>query len=133
MVLISIHPFALRKLLLVVVAFLCLSALCLADPVLMVRRYSSPGERPGNLNIPVENLEQPLVSSITFADENEKSGQRFDSLSSECPPRPVEPGSFDRWEVNSFSLGNPAYIDRSTVLAPRGLEDVPFGFWLRRT
>jgi len=41
MVLISIQPFALRKIVLVVVAFLCFSALSFADPVLMVRRYSS--------------------------------------------------------------------------------------------
>jgi len=40
MVLISIRPFALRKVLLAIVAFLCFSALCFADPVLMVRRYS---------------------------------------------------------------------------------------------
>ena len=47
MVLISIHPFALRKLLFVVVAFLCLSAFCFADPVLMVRRYSTHPPRLG--------------------------------------------------------------------------------------
>gem|GEM_PF-2611181 len=45
MVLISIHPFPLRKIFLVIVAFLCFSALCFADPVLMVRRYASHTER----------------------------------------------------------------------------------------
>jgi hypothetical protein len=45
MVLISIHPFVFRKILLVIVALLCFSALCLADPVLMVRRYASHTER----------------------------------------------------------------------------------------
>jgi hypothetical protein len=45
MVLISMHPFALRKLLLVVVGFLCFSAFCFADPVLMVRRYTVKPER----------------------------------------------------------------------------------------
>ena len=45
MVLISIHPFAVRKLFLIIVAFLCFSAVCLADPVLMVRRYASHTER----------------------------------------------------------------------------------------
>jgi hypothetical protein len=44
MVLISIHPFGLRKVFLVIVAFLCFSALCFADPVLMVHRYTSPSE-----------------------------------------------------------------------------------------
>jgi hypothetical protein len=45
MVLISIHPFALPKILFAIVAFLCFSALCFADPVLMVRRYASNAER----------------------------------------------------------------------------------------
>jgi hypothetical protein len=42
MVLISIQPFALRKIFLVIAALLCFSALCFADPVLMAQRYSSP-------------------------------------------------------------------------------------------
>jgi hypothetical protein len=40
MVLISIRPFALRKVFLVLLALLGFSALCFADPVLMARRYS---------------------------------------------------------------------------------------------
>jgi hypothetical protein len=43
MVLISIQPFALRKLFLVIAALLCFSALCFADPVLMAQRYTAPG------------------------------------------------------------------------------------------
>ena len=39
MVLISIHPFALRRLFLVVIAVAGFSALCFADPVLMAQRY----------------------------------------------------------------------------------------------
>lgn len=46
MVLISIHPFALRKLFLIIVASLGFSALCFADPVLMVRRYSVRPDSP---------------------------------------------------------------------------------------
>jgi hypothetical protein len=45
MVLISIAPFTHRKILLVVVAFLGLSAFCFADPVLMAQRYSRNPER----------------------------------------------------------------------------------------
>jgi hypothetical protein len=46
MVLISIDPFAHRKLFLIVVALLGFSALCFADPVLMAQRYAaSPGRR----------------------------------------------------------------------------------------
>ena len=43
MVLISIHPFAFRKVFLVIAALLCFSALCFADPVLMAQRYSASG------------------------------------------------------------------------------------------
>ena len=42
MVLISIDPFALRKIFLVIGALLCLTALCFADPVLMAQRYAVP-------------------------------------------------------------------------------------------
>jgi hypothetical protein len=45
MVLISIHPFAIRKLFLIIAALLCFSAVCFADPVLMVRRYASSADR----------------------------------------------------------------------------------------
>ena len=50
MVLVSIHPFALRKIFLVVVAFLCFSAFCFADPVLMVRRYGPHSTRFGTVD-----------------------------------------------------------------------------------
>jgi hypothetical protein len=44
MVLISIDPFTHRKILLIAVALLGLSAFCFADPVLMAQRYSpNPG------------------------------------------------------------------------------------------
>lgn len=46
MVLISIHPFALRRVLLIVLALVGFSALCFADPVLMVRHYAPATERP---------------------------------------------------------------------------------------
>ena len=52
MVLVSIHPFALRKIFLVVVAFLCFSAFCFADPVLMVRRYGPHSTRFGTVDTP---------------------------------------------------------------------------------
>jgi hypothetical protein len=40
MVLVSIHPFAFRKIFLVLAVLLGFSALCFADPVLMAHRYS---------------------------------------------------------------------------------------------
>jgi hypothetical protein len=45
MVLISIHPFALRRLFLVVLALAGFSALCFADPVLMAQRYGAEKHR----------------------------------------------------------------------------------------
>src|SRR4051812_43337346 len=46
MLLISIHPFALRRLALIIFAIAGFSALCFADPVLMAHRYTqSPSTR----------------------------------------------------------------------------------------
>ena len=59
MVLISIHPFAVRKLFLIIVAFLCFSAVCLADPVLMVRRYASHAERLAVARVSVPTWQEP--------------------------------------------------------------------------
>jgi len=59
MVLISIHPFAVRKLFLIIVAFLCFSAVCLADPVLMVRRYASHTERLEAARVSVSTWQEP--------------------------------------------------------------------------
>ena len=63
MVLISISPFASRKLLLAIVAFLCFSALCFADPVLMVHRYTArPGQIPATKTAPPPTFGGPLGS-----------------------------------------------------------------------
>ena len=63
MVLISIHPFAFRKILLAIIAFLCFSALCFADPVLMVRRYSPHSERldPARVTVSSSQDRQDIV------------------------------------------------------------------------
>jgi hypothetical protein len=41
MVFVSLDPFAVRKIFLVLAALLCLSVFCFADPVLMAQRYPS--------------------------------------------------------------------------------------------
>jgi hypothetical protein len=41
MVLVSIDPFASRRLFLIIAALLCFSAACFADPVLMAQRYAT--------------------------------------------------------------------------------------------
>ena len=47
MILVSIRPFALRKIFLIVLMLLCFSVVCFADPVLMVRRYAPAPEAGG--------------------------------------------------------------------------------------
>ena len=63
MILISIHPFALRKIFLVVAMLLCFSAFCFADPVLMARRYAPA---PVSLKIPSDFQKGPASSSSIF-------------------------------------------------------------------
>ena len=60
MVLISIHPFALRKIFLIAVTLLCLSAFCFADSLLMARRYG-----PGLGRVSVEQAMSQLPEQIT--------------------------------------------------------------------
>ena len=62
MVLISIHPFALRKLFLLIVAFLCFSAFCFADPVLMVRRYSNHSDHLRTVTEPAPAFQEQRTS-----------------------------------------------------------------------
>jgi hypothetical protein len=67
MVLISIDPFTHRKILLIVVAFLGLSAFCFADPVLMAQRYTpNPGRLdPSKTAVPTgQQSEQPEKGRI---------------------------------------------------------------------
>jgi hypothetical protein len=68
MVLISIHPFAARKIILLLVALLGFSALCFADPVLMVRRHGPVHSRVA-VALPVQTvaLQLTYVTAPTFA------------------------------------------------------------------
>jgi hypothetical protein len=94
MVLISIHPFALRKVFLVIVAFVCFSALCFADPVLMVHRYAAP---PGHLAAPKvaapAALREPLAPQDASGDESGFSPlASIDSPGNQTELRFTEPG-----------------------------------------
>lgn len=67
MVLISIDPFTLRKVLLIGVAVLGFSAFCFADPVLMARRYTpGPGRLDGlRTQMPTsQRTEQPVKALL---------------------------------------------------------------------
>jgi hypothetical protein len=133
MVLISIHPFALRKLFLVVVAFLCFSAFCLADPVLMVRRYARPSERSDKLETSTATLVAPFASSAAFGHETKRTALGFDSLASENASLSAETGGFDRPEANPFRINKPVCVHRSATMSPPRAEDPPSGIGLRKT
>lgn len=64
MVLISIHPFALRRLILVVLALVGFSALCYADPVLMARRYGTEKAPPTRPDAPALAHVAPVASGL---------------------------------------------------------------------
>jgi hypothetical protein len=133
MVLISIHPFVFRKILLAIVALLFFSALCFADPVLMVRRYSIRGERSDSPNTSAKMLEESIASTSTpLGFRNSNTTDEFDATLSGNSSRPATPGSLHRWELESFRHGNPACVRRSTI-SPGGLHDEPSGFGLRKT
>jgi hypothetical protein len=106
MVLISIHPFALRKLFLLIVAFLCFSALCLADPVLMVRRYSARPER----------FDSPKTSA-------QIGDQSFDHFGTAV--RLSEPDSADLPVTLSEGVRNPACKLRSTISTINSIDEAP--------
>ena len=79
MVLISIHPFAVRKIFLLAVALLGLSsAFCFADPLFMTRQYKPHCDqtRPQPVMAPLANLDElsPLWRSF------ESSAERSDDL-----------------------------------------------------
>ena len=105
MVLISIHPFALRKIFLVIVAFLCFSALCLADPVLMVHRYSARPERPDS---PKNSAEIGAQSPNVFGNAS----------------RLNEPGVVALPTAFFEGIGNPACTLRSPVSATNSIDEL---------
>ena len=69
MVLISIHPFALRRIFLLVLALVGFSKLCFADPVLMAHRYNHDHSRvAGNASsIPTLRLDLAGVTEQNHA------------------------------------------------------------------
>ena len=109
MVLISIHPFAVRKLFLFIVAFLCFSAFCLADPVLMVRRYSIRPDRPVSPKSLAATSEQFFRSDVLLAQTNASDN----GIAPNRTNYPARPGGFGSAGVSSSGLSNPACVRRS--------------------
>lgn len=75
MVLVSIHPFALRKIFLLVIAVLGVSsALCFADPLFMTRHYAAVSQQPRQARpviTPQATLDQSSVIWRAFANSPE--------------------------------------------------------------
>ena len=93
MVLISIHPFALRRVFLVIVAFLCFSALCFADPVLMVHRYATPSEQFAAPKVATPTLQEPLgAQDASVAESGFGPLGSIDSPGNQTEVRFTEPG-----------------------------------------
>lgn len=88
MILISIHPFAFRKLFLLVVAFLCLSsAACFADSLFMARQYApdQPRSTPvSSRRVEVSNRVRIVsVGGSAWADVSEPIGTALAEASAE--------------------------------------------------
>jgi hypothetical protein len=119
MVLVSIHPFALRRLLLVILALACFSALCFADPVLMVRRYNRENPRAAVLRTAA--LAQPLIApalpwNVLYGPRESDSPasvashpfSRDESMILAVVPVPLAPVRHCEWRPGSADLGRPA-------------------------
>jgi hypothetical protein len=118
MVLISLHPFALRKVLLVGVALLGFSALCFADPVLMVRRYTGqacPLDR-SNTFVQAEANDSWVDSAAQMGRVTSRYEPSSDNVSDLTAN-----GGVDLWEVNCSSWRSPASVLSST-LSPVGFS-----------
>ena len=72
MVLISIHPFAFRKIFLIVAALLCFSAFCFADPVFMAERYMPSAGLTGTAAHPANQAELGLLQPVDLPSRDQK-------------------------------------------------------------
>ena len=76
MVLVSIHPFAVRKILLLVIGVLGLSsALCFADPLFMARQYAAVGNQTRQVGpvTPQATFDRSVIW-LSFENSPERSG-----------------------------------------------------------
>ncbi|HYJ07229.1 MAG TPA: hypothetical protein VEX43_19020 [Chthoniobacterales bacterium] len=77
MVLVSIHPFAVRKIFLLVIGVLGLSsAFCFADPLFMTRRYAAAGDQERQARrviTPQATLDRSSMIRLSFKNSPERS------------------------------------------------------------
>ena len=126
MVLISIRPFALRKLFVIIVALLCFSAVCFADPVLMVRRYAFHAGRVAAARVSV--WQEPAGSGRARIVDSYFA--HFESADlAECQPEiiPIDGGKRGRLPATTSCV----FRDASCALHSSGPITIPDGPALR--
>jgi hypothetical protein len=109
MVLISIQPFAFRKILLVIAAVVCFSAICLADPVLMVHRYAAPVEQTRAPRTAAQATQQPAGPDNGLAFPSRGSINSFGDMTELSPGQPGNmhlPPSFLPQAIGELRLTN---------------------------
>jgi hypothetical protein len=106
MVLISIHPFAFRKIFLVLLALLGFSALCFADPVLMARRYS----RDHSPVVPAIS-ERPMRLQLTEITPEISAGNRPAALEA------TETQSSFSFQIQPYKCAREAFGDLASALS----------------
>jgi hypothetical protein len=119
MVLISIHPFAFRKIFLIAATLLGLSAFCFADSLFMARRFGPPVERTS-----LEQAIPRLPENGTGGKANDWSdmgnGQRI-PIPVELPHPPEQP--LDATTLTSL-LGQPLCVYHLGALPLRAIGPV---------
>ena len=76
MVLISIDPFASRRIFLILAALLCFSAFCFADPVLMAQRFGTDASETGYAHNTPRLVEPTTILGLNGVDLRSR-GQRL--------------------------------------------------------
>jgi hypothetical protein len=120
MVLISIQPFAFRKILLLVAALLCLSsAICLADPLFMSLHSTPYGRQltrsqPVPLAVPTTIVQPPLLVPCQSLDG------KFAQNSGWIPSGTFVPNSTINWLMHpSEEVGDRSYLPLCTYAGSR--------------
>lgn len=104
MVLVSIHPFAVRKIFLLAIAVLGLSsALCFADPLFMTRQYSAAGGH-ARQSRPIITPQATLDRSSVIWLSVENSPERSEAIRTLAFLSPSDEATRELGPINSTSI-----------------------------